>query len=104
VPIIVSVQPSASGTSARFVPSVTEPPSLVITDGTTTLVFIPASTNGGLAAAAEFAEALVQVVSEWEAGCRMTLAAAEPGNPWPDLEALTADYGPLHHDDGESPT
>jgi hypothetical protein len=68
-----------------------EPPSLVIDDGTTTLVFSPAGIVGGLAEAAEFAQLLVQVASEWESGCRRALAATESEDPF-DVDALVAEY------------
>jgi hypothetical protein len=68
------VQPSTE-TSIEFVHSTVEPPSLVIHDGTATLVFSPADFVGGLTEAAEFAEKLVQGASEWESGCRRALAA-----------------------------
>jgi hypothetical protein len=100
VSVIITVQPSTSGTSARFVRSMIEPPSLVIHDGTTTLVFRPANIAGGVAEAAEFAQVLVQVASEWESGCRRTLAAAQSGKPF-DVEALVAEYGQPHHGDGD---
>src|SRR5262249_37287389 len=64
------VQPSAD-TSIEFVHNTAEPPSLVIHDGTTSLVFSPADFVGGLTEfvgglteAAEFAEELVQGASE----------------------------------------
>jgi hypothetical protein len=98
--MIVTVRPSAAGTSARFVHSKVEPPSRLIYDGTTTLVFGPALTADGLAEAAEFAEILVQVASEWEAGCRRMLAAAQDQDPF-TVATLVAEYGPAGHGDGE---
>jgi hypothetical protein len=92
VPVIIRVQPSVSGTSTRFVHNKIKPPSLVIDDGTTTLVFSPASIAGGLAEAAEFAQNLAQVASEWQAGCRRALAAAESEDPC-NVGTLLAEYG-----------
>lgn len=89
--VIIIVEPSAKGTSARFVSSTVEPPSLVVHDGTVTAVFRPASIAGGLADAAEFAALMVRVAGEWESGCRQALAAAQSGDPF-DLEALLAEY------------
>lgn len=66
---------------AEFVHIPGEPPSLVIHDGTTILVLRPADLGDGLVAAAQFAEALIQVVSEWESGCRRTLDATQPDGP-----------------------
>jgi hypothetical protein len=89
--VIILVEPSATETSARFVRNAVEPPSLVVDDGTSTVVFRPAGMVGGLADAAEFAQVLVQVASEWESGCRRALAAAQSGNPF-DVDALVAEY------------
>jgi hypothetical protein len=77
-----------------------EPPSLVIHDGTTTMVFSPASIAGGLADVAEFAEILVQVASEWESGCRRTLAGAQSEDPF-TVDALVAEYGHPSLGDGD---
>jgi DNA-binding transcriptional regulator YiaG len=74
--MIITLQLSAAGSSARFVHTPGQPPSLVIHDGTTTLVLRPADSADGLADAAGLAEDLVQGASEWESGCRRTLAAA----------------------------
>jgi hypothetical protein len=79
-------------TSARFVYNTVEPPSLVIHDGTTTLVLSPANIAGGLTEAAELAEELVQTASEWEAGCRRALAATQAKNPF-DAQPPVAEYG-----------
>jgi len=76
--MIITLRPSAAGTSARFVHATGEPPSLVIHDGTTILVLRPADHADGLVDAAEFAEELIQAVSEWESGCRRTLDATNP--------------------------
>ena len=77
MPVLITVHPSAQ-TSVRLVHTATEPPSLVIRDGTTTVVFSPADLADGVADAAEFAPELVQAVSEWESGCRRT--APKPTN------------------------
>lgn len=74
----IGMQPSTERTLAKFVHNAVEPPSLVIHDGTTTLVFSPADLVGGLADAAEFAAVLVQVARKWESSCRRTLAATQP--------------------------
>lgn len=100
--MIIQVEPSATGTSARFARNAVKPPSLVVNDGTSTVVFRPAGMVGGLAAAAEFAQALVQVASEWEAGCRRALAAAQSGDPF-DVDALVAGYGPAQQVGGGEP-
>jgi hypothetical protein len=97
--VIVMVQPSA-GTSARFVRSTVEPPSLVIDDGTTTVVFCPANIVGGLTEAAQFAELLIQGVSEWESGCRRAIAATETKDPF-DVDALVAEYSHPAPGDGD---
>jgi len=75
--VIIMVQPSAARTTARFVRNSVEPPSLVIDDGTSTVVFCPASIVGGLTEAAEFAEALIQAVSEWASGRTIRAALNE---------------------------
>jgi hypothetical protein len=77
VTVNITVHPSAR-TSIGFVHTTAEPPSLVIRDGTTTLVFSPPDLANGLADAAEFAQELVQAASEWESGCGRTLAATQP--------------------------
>jgi len=84
--MIIMLQPSA-GTWARFVHNPGEPPSLMIQDGTSILVLRPADLGGGLVAAAEFAEALIQAVSEWESGCRRTLAAT-PTTGSPEIPSV----------------
>jgi hypothetical protein len=84
--MIITLQPSAAETSARFVHTTGQPPSLMIHDGTTTLVMRPADLADGLVDAAEFAEELIQVVSEWESGCRRTLDAAQPDDPDDDAQ------------------
>ena len=84
--MIITLRPSAAGTSARFVHATGEPPSLVIHDGTTILVLRPADHADGLVDAAEFAEELIQAVSEWESGCRRTLDATQPDAPDPAAE------------------
>jgi hypothetical protein len=99
VSVIMMVQPSA-GTSARFVRNAVEPPSLVIDDGTTTVVFCPANIAGGLTEAAQFAQALALVVGEWEAGCRGALAATESEDPF-NVDALVAEYGHPAPGDGD---
>ena len=87
----------------RFLHNTVQPPSLVVEDDTATVVFRPAVV-GGLADAAEFAAVLVQVASEWEAGCRRALAAAQSGGDPFDVEALLAEYGaPPRVDGGEPP-
>jgi hypothetical protein len=92
VSLIIRVQLSVAETSAEFVHDKIEPPSLVIRDGTTTVVFSPAGVAGGMADAAEFAETLVQVASEWESGCRRTIAGALSEDPF-TVDALVAEYG-----------
>jgi DNA-binding transcriptional regulator YiaG len=91
--MIITLQPSAAGTSARFVHTTGQPPSLMIHDGTTTLVMRPADSADGLVDAAEFAEELIQVVSEWESGCRRTLDAIQPDNP-DDAQVPAAEHDP----------
>jgi len=91
VPMIITLQPSVVGTSARFVHTLGQPPSLVIHDGTTTLVLRPADSTDGLVDAAGFAEALVQGASQWESGCRRTLAATQPDDPDDATQAQTAE-------------
>jgi hypothetical protein len=91
------VQPSAD-TSIKFVHNTAEP-SLVIQDGTTSLVFSPADFVGGLAETAEFAEELVQGASEWESGCRRRLAA-QSGDPC-DVDILLATHGRPQPGDGD---
>lgn len=88
----MTVQPTATGTRARFVHTTVDPPSLVIDDGTTTLVLRPAEGTDGVAAAAELAQELVQVASEWESGCRRTLAAIQPEDRF-DSDAPATDHG-----------
>jgi hypothetical protein len=100
VPVIISVQPSAEGTSTRFVHTVVEPPSLVIDDGATTVVFSPARIGDGLAEAAEFAQELVQVASEWESGCRRALAAIQPDDPF-NVDALVIGHDGPPRGDGD---
>ena len=97
--MIVMVQPSA-GTSVRFGHNTVEPPSLVIDDGTTTVVFCPANIVGGLTEAAQFAELLIQRATEWESGCRHALAATETKDPF-DVDALVAEYGHPSSSDGD---
>jgi hypothetical protein len=96
------MEPSATATSARLLGNAVQPPSLVVEDGTATVVFRPAALVGGLADAAEFAAVLVQVASEWEAGCRRALAVARSGDPF-DVEALLAEHGPPPRIDGGEP-
>jgi transcriptional regulator with XRE-family HTH domain len=93
VTVNITVHPSAAGTSTRFVHTTAQPPSLVIHDGTTTLVFSPADLAEGLADAAKFAQELVQVASEWESSCRHTQAATQPENR-SDVEALATGHAP----------
>jgi len=90
--MIITLQPSAAGTSVRFVHTTGQPPSLVIHDGTTTLVMCPADLADGLVDAAEFAEELIQIVSEWESGCRRTLDAAQPNDPDDNAQTLAAEH------------
>jgi hypothetical protein len=53
-----------------------------------------------LADAAEFAAILVQVASEWEAGCRRAIAAAQSEDPF-NVDALVAEYGRPSLGDGD---
>lgn len=81
--MIITLRPSATGTSARFVHTASEPPSLVIHDGTTTLVLCPADLPGGLAAAADFAQQLAHVATAWASGCRRSVATTQPDHRQP---------------------
>jgi hypothetical protein len=89
--MIITLQLSAAGSSARFVHTPGQPPSLVIHDGTTCLVLRPADSADGLADAAGLAEDLVQGASEWESGCRRTLAATQLDDPDDLAHAWTAE-------------
>lgn len=81
-------RPCARTGWGAFVHTTVEPPSLVIGNGTTTLVFGPADLADGLAEAAEFAQALIQAASQWESGCRRALAATQPDDA-SDTDALS---------------
>lgn len=92
VTITMTVQSTATGEpGVRFVHTTVDPPSLVIDDGATTLVFRPAEGTDGVDAAAEFVQELIRVASEWESGCRRALAATQP-------EKAT-EHGTTHGDD-----
>ena len=69
----------------------------MIHDDAISLVMCPADLAGGLVAAAEFAQEPIQVVSEWESGCRRTRDAVEPDDPDDATQAPTPTLINRHH-------
>ncbi len=78
--VMVNVQPGPV-TSVRFVQSPVEPPSLVVFDGTSTLVFSPAAVAGGVIDAAAFARVLAETATRWAQGCEQQVALARSADP-----------------------
>jgi hypothetical protein len=78
--IMVNVQPNST-TTVRFAQNSIEPPSLILFDGTATVVLSPASMPGGVMAAAVFARELAGAVAQWEEGCRHAATLAQSADP-----------------------
>lgn len=89
---MIGVQPSGM-TSVRFVQSSVEPPSLVVFDGTTTLIVSPAALFGGLTEAAAFGRCLAAVATEWAQGCEDQVMLSESADPL-DIAGLVGQLTP----------
>lgn len=81
MPVTVSVQPDEDMT-VQVVHGPMDPPSLVISDGTTTVVLAPAGVPGGMATATDFARLLVQATLTWEQLCARQLTLASSADPF----------------------
>lgn len=91
MPVTVTVQP-AEGMAVQVVHGPMDPPSLVLSDGTVTVVLAPASVRGGMAVAAEFAKSLMHVAGIWEQVCARQVALANSADPF-DVATLVQNLG-----------
>ena len=73
--MVVSVQPSEE-TLVRFVQRPNEPPSVVITDGSTTVWFCSHDGSADAAWAAEFASRLIKAAGHWLQACQDSASPA----------------------------
>jgi hypothetical protein len=89
--VVINVQPSAA-TTVQFVQNEVQPPSLLIFDGTTTVVFTPAPIQGALHDVEAFAKALVRAGTEWAMACARAIEATQVSDPF-RLEELFAEQG-----------
>ncbi|MGH8572319.1 MAG: hypothetical protein ACREX8_07050 [Gammaproteobacteria bacterium] len=67
--IMINIQPSEL-TVVRYVRGAGEPPSLVITEGSTTVWLCPQDLPAGPGWAVEFADRLVTAAAHWQGACR----------------------------------
>lgn len=89
--ITVSVRPD-EGTTVQVIHGPMDPPSLVLSDGATTVVLAPAGVPGGMAVAADFARQLVQAAITWEQVCVRQVTLAASADPF-DVNSLVHRLG-----------
>jgi hypothetical protein len=81
MPLTVNVQPDQDMT-VQVVHGPMDPPSLLLGNGTTTVVLAPAGVPEGMTVAADFARQLVQAVLTWEQLCARQLTLASSADPF----------------------
>lgn len=91
MPITVNVRPD-EGTTVQVIHGPMDPPSLVVSDGATTVVLAPAGITGGMAVAADFSRLLVQAAITWEQLCVRQVTLATSADPF-DVDALVQRLG-----------